>query len=139
MNKRKLIVLFLAASTLAACTSDDGVGETETLDPIEEEAGVEDEPGESVVSDGELDSATDEELEQAVIIEDINQYEEFSEQDAFDPSAYDAYLITDNGATRVIIFREGNTQVFKSIYIEDDNRLKIIDLQNNELLLNSPL
>ncbi|WP_423188761.1 hypothetical protein ACO1PF_09215 [Alkalibacterium sp. f15] len=139
MNKRKSIVLFLAATTLAACTTDDGVGETETLDPIEEEAAIEEEPGEAVVTDEEMAPISDEELEQAEAIDDLDQYPEFAEQDAFDPTGYDAYLITNNGTTRVILFQDGDEQVFKSVYIEADNRLKIIDLQNNELLINSPL
>ncbi|OJF95340.1 hypothetical protein [Alkalibacterium sp. 20] len=139
MNKRKLIVLFLAATTLAACTTDDGAGETETLDPIEEEAAIEEEPGEALVTDEEMAPISDEELEQAEVIDDLDQYPEFAEQDAFDPTVYDAYLITDNGSTRVILFQDGDEQVFKSVYIEEDNRLKIIDLQNNELLINSPL
>lgn len=139
MIKRKIAVLFLAAATLASCTTDDGMGETETLDPIEEEAAVEVEPDESMVTDEELAPVSDEEFQQAEPIDDIDQYEEFGEQDVFDPTGYDAYLITDNGATRVILFNDGEEQFFKSIYIEGDNRLKIIDLQNNELLLNSPL
>lgn len=139
MNKRKLIALFVAATTLAACGAEDETGETETLDPIEEEAAVEEEPDESVVTDEELAPASDEELEQAEQIDDLDQYEEFNEQDAFDPTDLDAYLITDNGNTRVVIFQDGDEQVFKSIYIQEDNRLKVIDLQNNELLLNSPL
>ncbi|MFO8068464.1 MAG: hypothetical protein R6U02_00470 [Alkalibacterium sp.] len=139
MNKKNLVILFLATTTLAACTSDDEVGETETLDPIEEEAAIEDEPGEAVVTDEELAPISEEELEQAEAIDDLDQYAEFAEQDVFDPTGYDAYLITDNGTTRVILFQDGDEQVFKSIYIEEDNRLKIIDLRNNELLLNSPL
>lgn len=139
MTKRKLIVLFMAAITLGACTTEDDAGETEALDPIEEEAAVEEAPDESVVTDEELAPVSDNELTEAERIDDISQYDEFSEQDIFDPTGYDAYLITDNGSTRVILFNDGDDQMFKSVFIEEDNRLKIIDLQNNELLLNSPL
>ncbi|MER2064237.1 MAG: hypothetical protein ABS873_06265 [Alkalibacterium sp.] len=139
MNKKKLIVLFMAAFTLGACTTEEDPGETEALDPIEEEAAVEEEPGESMVTDEELAPVSDSELEEAEAIDDIEQYEEFEEQDVFDPTGYDAHLVTDNGNTRVILFTEGDVQMFKSIFIEEESRLKIIDLQNNELLLNSPL
>lgn len=139
MNKKKLIVLFMAAATLGACTTEEDPGETEALDPIEEEAALEEEPDESMVTDEELAPVSDNEFEEAEIIDDLEQYQEFEEQDVFDPAGYDAYLITDNGSTRVILFTDGEEQVYKSIFIEEDNRLKIIDLKNNELLLNSPL
>lgn len=139
MNKKKLLVLFMAAATLGACTTEEDPGETEALDPIEEEAALEEEPDEAVVTEEELAPVSDSDMEAAEMIEDIEQYEEFEDQDVFDPTGYDARLITDNGSTRVILFSEGEEQMFKSIFIEEESRLKIIDLKNNELLLNSPL
>lgn len=139
MKKGKLILLFMAAATLGACTTEEDPGEAEALDPIEEEAAIEEEPNEGMVTEEELAPVSESEMDEAESIDNIDQYEEFEEQDVFDPTGYDAYLITDNGSTRVILFTDGDEQVFKSIFTEEDNRLKIIDLQNNELLLNSPL
>ncbi|GEK91374.1 hypothetical protein [Alkalibacterium kapii] len=139
MKNKKIIVLFLTALTLAGCTDESDPGETEALDPIEEEAAVEEEPNETVVTEEELAPVSEEEKNQAEVIDDIDTYEEFKTQDVFEPTDYDAHLITDNSNTRVILFSEGEEQVYKSIFIKEDNRLKIIDLQNDQLLINSPL
>lgn len=138
MNKRKLIVLFMAAATLGACTTEDDPGETESLDPIEEEAAIEDEPNEGIVADEDLAPVSEGELEQAELVENLDDYEEFAEQDVFDPNDYDGYLVSD-GQRRVFVFMEDDVQLFKTIYIEDDNSLMIIDVANQEVIQNSPI
>lgn len=139
MKNKKMIVLFLAALTLAGCTDESDPGETEALDPIEEEAAVEEEPNESSVTEDELAPVTDEEKSQGQSLDTIDDYEEFKSQDVFEPTDYDAHLVTDNTNTRVILFSEGEEQVYKSVFIKRDNRLKIIDLQKDQLIINSPL
>lgn len=138
MNKSKLITLFLATATLAACTTEEDPGVTESLDPIEEEAALEDEPNEGIVTDEDLMPVSDAELEQAEMIDNLDDYEEFSAQDAFDPSDYDAYLVSE-GTRRVFVFLEDDVQIFKTIYIEEDNSLEIIDIPNEEVIQNSPI
>ncbi|SFC15072.1 hypothetical protein SAMN04488102_103229 [Alkalibacterium subtropicum] len=138
MNKRKLIVLFMAALTLGACTTEDDPGETEGLDPIEEEAAIEDEPNEAIITEEDLAPVSDEELEQAELVENLDEYEEFAEQDGFDPNDYDAYLVSE-GTRRVFVFMEGDVQIFKTIYVEEDNSLEIIDVANEQVIQNSPI
>jgi len=149
MDIKKLIALLTATSTLAACQTDDttdpavtdGDETEETGEDIDtqEEAELDDDPSEVVVSDEELEPVSDEDLENAEPIEDLDQYEEFEEQDVFSPEDYDAYLISDEGGVREIIFVEEEEQVFKSIFIMEDNNLRVIDLINSEVLINDPI
>ncbi|MCC5894637.1 MAG: hypothetical protein JJU16_04180 [Alkalibacterium sp.] len=157
MDIKKLLALLVASSTLAACQTNDTdtdsgeddledteeIGEVddtdEDIDTQEEEAELDDDPSEAVVSEEDLQPVSDEELDSAEPIDDLSQYEEFNEQNVFNPEQYDAYLVTDNGGNRVIIFVEDSEQVFKSIFVKEDNRLKVIDLTENELLINDPI
>lgn len=146
MNIKKLVALLAVSSTLAACQTDDtDVPEPEMedtdeeIDTQEEEAELDDDPAEFVVSDEELEPYDEDQIDAAEPIDDLSQYEEFEGQDAFDPDQFDAYLVLDEGGRREIIFMEDDEQVFKSIYIEEDNNLRIIDLPNSEVILNAPI
>ncbi|WP_225743571.1 hypothetical protein [Marinilactibacillus sp. Marseille-P9653] len=139
---KKMIGLLLSVSLLGACNAGDTDEATEdTTLTQEEEAAVDDETQvtDAAATEEEMAPVDDEDLEDAEMISDLSDYEEFADQDTFDPSQLDAYLITDNPGTRVILFTEGDEQMFKSIYIKEDNRFKVVDLVENELLINAPL
>lgn len=133
---KKILSLFLATALLGACTEGDSGSETITT---EEEAAVEEEVSDTVATDQEMAPASDSELEDAEVITDLSDYEEFKDQDVFDPTQFVTYAVEDNTAVRVIIFLEDDEQVYKTIYIKEDNRFKVIDLRENELLLNTPI
>ncbi|SFK25362.1 hypothetical protein SAMN04488569_101821 [Marinilactibacillus piezotolerans] len=133
---KKILSLFLATALLGACTEGDSGSETITT---EEEAAVEEEVSDTVATDQEMAPASDSELEDAEVITDLSDYEEFKDQDVFDPTQFETYAVEDNTAVRVIIFLEDDEQVSKTIYIKEDNRFKVIDLRENELLLNTPI
>lgn len=133
---KKILSLFLATALLGACTEGDSGSETITT---EEEAAVEEEVSDTVATDQEMAPASDSELEDAEVITDLSDYEEFKDQDVFDPTQFETYAVEDNTAVRVIIFLEDNKQAYKTIYIKEDNRFKVIDLRENELLLNTPI
>lgn len=133
---KKILSLFLATALLGACTEGDSGSETITT---EEEAAVEEEVSDTVATDQEMAPASDSELEDAEVITDLSDYEEFKDQDVFDPTQFETYAVEDNTAVRVIIFLEDDEQVYKTIYIKEDNRFKVIDLRENELLLNTPI
>lgn len=139
---KKVIGLLFSISLLGACNAGDTdeASEKTTLTQ-EEEAAVDDETQvtEAAATEEEMAPVNDEDLEDAEMISDLSEYEEFEDQDTFDPSQLDAYLITDNPGTRVILFTDGDEQMFKSIYIKEDNRFKVVDLVENELLINAPL
>lgn len=133
---KKILSLFLATALLGACTEGDSGSETITT---EEEAAVKEEVSDTVATDQEMAPASDSELEDAEVITDLSDYEEFKDQDVFDPTQFETYAVEDNTAVRVIIFLEDNKQAYKTIYIKEDNRFKVIDLRENELLLNTPI
>lgn len=153
MNLKKLGTLLAAGAVLSACQTDETetndidteeVQDTEDvngedLDTQEDEAALEDEADEAVVSDEDMAPVSDEELENAEAIGDLTQYEEFEEQDVFVPEDYVAYLVSEEGGRRVFVFTENDEQVFKTIYVMPDNQLQVIDLVNDELLMNDPI
>lgn len=130
------IALSLATVLLGACTSE--VSEEDTLSQ-EEEAAVEEEVSDAGATDEELAPVNSESLDESEIISDITQYKEFEEQDVFDPSQFDAYLVEDSYGVRIIVFVEEGTQRFKSIFTKEDNRFKVIDLETEEVLLDAPI
>ena len=88
------------------------------------------------VSDEDLSPASDEELEQSESVSEFSSYEELSQQDFFEPENFEAHLVTDNPGNRIFIFRDGNQQAYKTVFIKDTHRLKVIDIANDELLMN---
>lgn len=87
-------------------------------------------------NEADLAPVSEEELENSEAVSSLENYEELSSQDYFNPEDFQAHLITDNPGTRVFIFHEGSEQAYKTVFIKDDKRLKVIDLVNNELLMN---
>lgn len=74
--------------------------------------------------------------------DDIQQsdYPELSTlQEMIDLETVESYLITDNPGTRVMVFVKDGEQAYKSIYIKSDNRLKLVDFEANELILDEEL
>lgn len=87
----------------------------------------------------EMESATSEEIQLAETPDDYSSYPELAAQDIFQPSDFTGHLITDNPGTRVFIFKEGETQAYKTVFIKNNQRLKVIDLVNHELLMNEQI
>lgn len=135
---KKIISLLFAAALLGACSPDNSADDTITQ---KEEAAIEEEEevSETAATDEELAPVSESDLAQAELITDLSNYEEFEEQNAFDPSQFDTYLVEDSAAMRIISFLEDDEQVYKTIFIKEDNRFKVIDLKTEELLSNTPL
>ena len=109
-------------------TEESADNESDTTDS--EEASDED------VSDDDMASADEEELESAEKVSDHGEYEELSAQDFFNPEDYTSHLVVDNPGKRIFVFEDDGQQAYKTIYIKKANRLKIIDLKNDDLLMN---
>jgi len=105
--------------------TEDSTEEQETLEEVDQ--GVDEE---------DMAPASNEEIENSESVLEFGNYEELSYQDFFNPEEYGARLITDNPGTRVFIFHDGEQQAYKTVFIKNDNRLKVIDINNNELLMN---
>lgn len=64
---------------------------------------------------------------------EIADFEEASViEDEIDVSELDVKVEADNDNKRVILFTDGNRAVYKTIFIKNDQRLKIIDINDNE-------
>ena len=116
----------------------DTVEETEDTEESEENESDTDseEASDEDVSDDDMASADEEELESAEKISDHEEYEELAAQDFFNPDDYTAHLVVDNPGKRIFVFEDDGQQAYKTIYIKKTNRLKIIDLKNDGLLMN---
>jgi|SRR5699024_3177990 len=159
---KKTSKLFLATSmalVLAACGNtntdeEDLTPENEQTEQTEDAENTEDtgnteEPenddsdtadtensSEDDVDEDDMATVPEEELENTETVSDHENYEELSAQDYFDPAEYNSRLVTDNPGTRIFIFENEGKQAYKTIYIKKANRLKVIDLVNDELLMN---
>ncbi|WP_143274299.1 hypothetical protein [Atopostipes suicloacalis] len=116
----------------------DTVEETEDTEESEENESDTDseEASDEDVSDDDMASADEEELESAENVSDHEEYEELSAQDFFNPDDYTSHLVVDNPGKRIFVFEDDGQQAYKTIYIKKTNRLKIIDLKNDGLLMN---
>lgn len=64
---------------------------------------------------------------------EIADFEEASViEDEIDVSDLDVEIEADNDNKRVILFKDGNRAVYKTIYIKGEQRLKVIDIIDNE-------
>lgn len=74
--------------------------------------------------------------EEASIENDSSEMEEFDEydtiQDEADIEDLKADVVEDNSNKRIILFKDNDQKVYKSIFIKNKNRLKIIDIQDDE-------
>lgn len=143
---QKISKLFLATSmalVLAACgdTRTDSEDLTTANEQTEEATSDEITSTDSVETDEEvgeddMTAASEEELENTEVVSDYENYEELSAQDYFKPTDFTAHLLTDNPGTRVFIFEDSSEQAYKTVFVKRANRLKVIDLIHDELLMN---
>src|SRR5690625_2915860 len=161
----KLLIASSLSLVLAACGNTDSENEdltpetdqtedtesTEDTDAVQESEETEDtedneeneseeadsnEASDEDVSDEDMASADEEELESAEKVSDYDEYEELSAQDFFNPDDYTSHLVVDNSIKRIFIFEDDNQQAYKTVFIKKANRLKVIDLKNDDLLMN---
>lgn len=157
MNK-KAMVFFATAFILGGCStkttnepvveSSDSVAQS-SEEVIIESASSESKSVESSVvteSSNEMDKDEDmapvseEDAANAETVTDISQYEELEyAKDTIDLSGYESRLLTDNQGTRVMLFSKDNEQVYKTVYVKNNNWLKVIDLKADNLLLNEKI
>ncbi|MEI4769823.1 lipoprotein [Psychrobacillus sp. FJAT-51614] len=126
---KKLLVAFLGLALLAGCseetvdTNEDNAVDTENVD-VEENVTIE-ENAEKGANSTEVQS-------------DIKSFPEFIMlAKNIDLTKYIANVETDNEGTRVIFFEnsEGHKE-YKSIFVKNENRLKIIKLDDDGLIFN---
>ncbi|GAA0320129.1 hypothetical protein [Oceanobacillus sp. FSL W7-1281] len=137
--KRTLQIIGLLCTLFAfsACQADseqeqetgNSAGETEetTEDNESDVAGdVSEEPEDGTDEDTSVNKDTDtsyEYEEQKIIDEEIAEGE------------YDISVETDNQGTRVMFYEIDGEKYYKTVFVKNDSRLKIIDLQNDDGLI----
>lgn len=146
MKLKLPIAILLATLTLGACDTDtteetptEPTDQETSIDTLEEQAAEDDDPTDAVVTDEQLAPVSEDDLDGAETIDNLDEFEEFTEQDTFNPENLDAHLVMDDSSERVIVFTENGEQAFKSIFVKEDNRLIIINLNDQEVLQNDPI
>lgn len=156
---KKLFFISMATLVLGACANDDTTTGTdsasssvEVSESMSSESSMVSESSSSVVEsesqtgvdedttdEEDLADVSDSDLENAKAVSEYDAYEELSAQNVFDPADYEGHLVTDNQGTRVFLFRDENKQMYKTIFVKNNNRLKVIDLQKDQMVFNEQI
>ncbi|WHZ32581.1 hypothetical protein QNK01_02915 [Desemzia incerta] len=120
----KLLILLLTLGLLAGCSTEQKTdSEQDSTAIVSSEDAVE-------------ESVSKEELNEAEVIDDLTEYPETTAiQETIDLTELTGYVISDNPGTRILIFTNEEKQVYKSIFVKDEKQLKVIDLEQNEVLI----
>lgn|SRR5699024_2463237 len=152
MKRALLLLLVLVALVLAACGNDKDES-SEPADETTQEPDQSEESGESETNTSEADEANenetdDEDASESEKADDeesgeidhsaIEDFEEFDViADNIDLNSYKSILETDNKGNRIILFEDASGEKeFKSVFVKNDKRLKIIKLKDDGLLFN---
>ncbi|MFL2101107.1 hypothetical protein [Desemzia sp. FAM 23991] len=123
----KWIALILTAFLFAGCSTQEETGSTDsTASQV---------ASSSPAAEEDLAPVPEEELDSADSIQSPDYPELTVIQEKIDLETVESYLMTDNQGTRVMIFVEDGEQAYKSIYIKSDNRLKLVNLKSDELMI----
>lgn len=123
----KWIALILTAFLFAGCSTQEETGSTDsTASQV---------ASSSPAAEEDLAPVPEEELDSADSIQSTDYPELTVIQEEIDLETVESYLMTDNPGTRVMIFVEDGEQAYKSIYIKSDNRLKLVNLKSDELMI----
>ncbi|WP_313469015.1 hypothetical protein [Carnobacterium sp.] len=154
---KKSMIFFAAAFVLAGCSTNKAEAPAEesseaavqSSQEMAQESSAESAVSESSVSSEEADTEEDsedmapvseEEAANAEEATDLSQYEELAyAKDKVDLSKYESRILTDNQGKRVMLFSDGNQQVYKTVYVKHNNWLKVIDLKNDDLVVNESI
>ena len=120
----KLLILLLTLGLLAGCSTEQQTdSEQDSTAIVSSEDAVE-------------ESVSKEELNEAEVIDDLTEYPETTAiQETIELTELTGYIVSDNPGTRILIFTNEEKQVYKSIFVKDEKQLKVIDLEQNEVLI----
>lgn len=120
----KLLILLLTLGLLAGCSTEQQTdSEQDSTAIVSSEDAVE-------------ESVSKEELNEAEVIDDLTEYPETTAiQETIELTELTGYIVSDNPGTRILIFINEEKQVYKSIFVKDEKQLKVIDLEQNEVLI----
>lgn len=140
---KKLFILCLAAILLGACSGkDEQAKDTTNNDESKATQTAEPENGQRDNTEVQETEVQEEKSEgSSAVNEDQSSYTELpTVLDTIGNDQFEQVIKTDNPNKRVILFEdEHHNKKFKSILIKHDNRLKVIDLENDRMMLNEVL
>lgn len=124
----KLLILLLTLGLLAGCSTEQQTdSEQDSTAIVSSEDAVE-------------ESVSKEELNEAEVIDDLTEYPETTAiQETIELTELTGYIVSDNPGTRILIFTNEEKQVYKSILVKDEKQLKVIDLEQNEVLIDETM
>ena len=124
----KLLILLLTLGLLAGCSTEQQTdSEQDSTAIVSSEDSVE-------------ESVSKEELNEAEVIDDLTEYPEtMAIQETIDLTKLTGYVISDNPGTRILIFTNEEKQMYKSIFVKGEKQLKVIDLEQNEVLIDETM
>lgn len=159
---KKLLAFFATAFVLTGCSSNEAEapenGSAEQTSQSSQEVAQESTASESsmaessaVESSASAEDADKEDSEDMAPVSeeaaanaeeatDLSQYEELTyAKDKVDLSKYESRILNDNQGKRVMLFSDGNQQVYKTVYVKHKQWLKVIDLQANDVVINESI
>jgi len=132
----------VTATSETAESTEQRTTETEQSSSISSEATeASTEEREEVSTEEESDETSTEDSQNSEAENDVADFEEGDAlQDTIDLEGLTMETATDNPNKRVLLFSNDEGQKeYKSVFIKQKNRLKIIDIKNDDLLLNEEL
>lgn len=140
---KKIAALVFGVLLLSACGDDDtNTTDTDPVDVDVDQEVIETEDQDATVEEEtKIETDADEEVIEEES-ENNDALTEFPEHDVLaehiDLAVYTSEIETDNQGTRVILFENADGhKEFKSVFVKNDNRLKIIKLDDDGLLYNA--
>lgn len=124
----KLLILLLTLGLLAGCSTEQQTdSEQDSTAIVSSEEAVE-------------ESVSKEELNETEVIDDLTEYPETTViQETIDLTELTGHIISDNPGTRILIFTNEENQVYKSIFVKDEKQLKVVDLEQNDLVIDETM
>ncbi|MCJ8007414.1 hypothetical protein ACFFF5_14550 [Lederbergia wuyishanensis] len=139
----RLLIILLSVILLTACTSKkEKAQEANNINENKVEVTQTSEP-EDNQKDNTKNTEGPEKKSDETTVESVGN-EDYAELAAvfkkIGSDEYEKVIETDNPNKRVIFLEDQNhNKKFKSIYIKHENRLKLIDLENDQLIINEVL
>ncbi|PWA09693.1 hypothetical protein DCC39_12690 [Pueribacillus theae] len=149
MRKIAILLLPLSLSLMGACSNEN----TESEKVVKENEGstgshIDEHTWDELIEEtdneamkGVVDETVtekEEEIEKAKVATTTEDYEDLQSIDEgqFNPSDYEVRILTDNANKRVLMFIDDHDKrSFKTVNVKHDHFLKVIDIQQNQLVM----
>lgn len=151
MNMNRILTIIFTMGLLLGLVACGNNSESDVeKSTTDSDAKTEEQQAEDQGTDVEEEDATDESMKEEDATKDEDTEEEASDnpdhtnsaiadfeeastiEEQIDIAGLDVEVKTDNQNNRVILFKDGDKAVYKTVYVKHDQRLKIIDIIDDE-------